>query len=129
MVVDSSAILAILLQEADADQFARKIEAVEQPRISAATVVEVGIVLLARAGPQGRVDLVDLLEQGGFIVEPVTTEQVDLALHAFERYGKGMGHAAKLNYGDCFSYALATVTGERLLFKGKDFSATDVPSA
>ena len=126
MVVDSSALLAILLQEEDAERFARAIEAVERPLVSSATVIEAGIVMIVRQGPAGRTDLVALLEQGGFGIEPVTVEQADIALEAYQRYGKGRGHAAGLNYGDCFAYALAKATGAPLLFKGDDFARTDI---
>ena len=129
MVVDSSALLAILLQEEDAERFAQAIEAVERPLISSGTVIEAGIVLIVRQGPAGRVDLIALLEEGGFGIEPVTVEQTGIALETYQRYGKGRGHAAGLNYGDCFAYALAKATGEPLLFKGDDFAHTDIEPA
>ncbi len=129
MVVDSSAILAILFQEEGAEGFARRIEAVERPLVSTATVIETGIVMIARHGPAGRSDLEALLEEGGFGIEQVTVEQVDIALQAFQRYGKGQGHAPGLNFGDCFAYALAKATERPLLFKGDDLSRTDIRPA
>lgn len=129
MVVDTSAVLAILLQEEDAHLFAEAIETAERPLISAASVVEAGIVLVARHGPEARADLAALLEAGGLGVEPVTAEQGTLALDAFEAFGKGRGRGAALNYGDCFAYALAKASGQPLLFKGEDFSRSDIRSA
>ena len=129
MVVDSSAALAILLQEPEAEVFAAAIEAAPAPLISAATLVEVGAVLLARQTREARQDLADFLSESGLQVEPVSREQADLALDAFERYGKSRGHPARLNFGGCFPYALAKATGEPLLYKGDDFSKTDVLSA
>ena len=129
MVIDSSAVLAILFQEPDARMFAAAIEAEPAPLISAASVVEVGAVLLSRKTKGARKDLADFLRESGVHVEAVDQNQSKLALDAFERYGKGGGHPAQLNFGDCFSYALAKATGKRLLFKGADFSKTDVSPA
>ena len=129
MVIDSSAVLAILFQEPDARMFAAAIEAEPAPLISAASVVEVGAVLLSRKTKGARKDLADFLRESGVHVEAVDQNQSKLALDAFERYGKGGGHPAQLNFGDCFSYALAKATGKRLLFKGADFPQTDVSPA
>ena len=129
MVVDSSAALAILLQEPDAEVFAAAIEAAPSPLISVASVVEVGAVLLSRQPLGAREDFADFLKESGMQVEPVSQEQADLALDAFERYGKSRGHTARLNFGDCFSYALAKATDEPLLYKGDGFSKTDISSA
>lgn len=129
MVVDTSAILAVLLQEDDALRFAEAIEAAERPLVSVASVVEAGIVLIARHGAEARADLDALLDAGGFRVEPVTGEQGTIALNAFDTFGKGRGHGAGLNFGDCFAYALAKSSGAPLLFKGGDFSKTDVSAA
>jgi len=126
MVIDSSAVLAILFQEPEAPIFAAAIEAEQAPLISAASVVEVGAVLLARGARSSRKDLADFLRESGVRVEPVDRSQAEFALDAIERYGKGRGHPAQLNFGDCFSYALAKATGKPLLFKGADFSKTDV---
>ena len=129
MVIDSSAVLAILFQEPDARMFAAAIEAESAPVISAASVVEVGAVLLSRRTKLAHKDLADFLRESGVRVEAVDQYQAELALDAFERYGKGGGHLAQLNFGDCFSYALAKATGKPLLFKGADFSKTDLSSA
>ena len=125
MVVETSAVLAILLAEPEAAEFAQLIEDDPAPLISAASVLEAGIVLISRHGLDARGDLQDLLEQGGLQVEPVTAEQAELALDAYQRYGKGR-HRAGLNFGDCFAYALCKATGQPLLFKGQDFSQTDI---
>jgi ribonuclease VapC len=125
MVVETSAVLAILLDEPEAVEFAQLIEDDPAPLISAASVLEAGIVLMSRHGPDARDDLQDFLDQGGLQVEPVTAEQAELALEAYQRYGKGR-HRAGLNFGDCFAYALCKATGHPLLFKGQDFSQTDI---
>jgi ribonuclease VapC len=125
MVVETSVVLAILLEEPEAAEFAQLIEDDPAPLISAASVLEVGIVLISRHGVDARGDLQDFLEQGGLQVEPVTAEQAELALDAYQRYGKGR-HRAGLNFGDCFAYALCKATGQPLLFKGEDFSQTDI---
>lgn len=127
MVVDTSAVLAILLQEPEAVEYAQLIEDDPAPLISAASVFEAGIVLISRHGPEARGDLRDFIEQGGLQVEPVTTEQAELALDAYQRFGKGR-HRAGLNFGDCFAYALCKAMGQSLLFKGTDFSQTDITS-
>jgi len=114
-----------LLDEPEAAEFAQLIEDDLAPLISAASVLEAGIVLISRHGLEARGDLQDFLEQGGLQVEPVTAEQAELALDAYQRYGKGR-HRAGLNFGDCFAYALCKATGQPLLFKGKDFSQTDI---
>ena len=126
MVVDTSAILAILLQEDDAERYAGALEATDRPLIAAASVVETGMVVMARLGADARADLEDLIRQGGFRVEALTMEHALVALDAFERFGKGSGHPAGLNFGDCLVYALAKLTGQPLLFKGDDFASTDI---
>ena len=126
MVVDTSAILAILLQEDDAERFAGALEATDRPLISAASVVETGMVVMARLGADARADLEDLIRQGGFRVEALTLEHALVALDAFEQFGKGSGQPAGLNFGDCLVYALAKLTGQPLLFKGDGFASTDI---
>ena len=116
MVVDTSAILAILLQEDDAERYAGALEATDRPLIAAASVVETGMVVMARLGADARADLEDLIRQGGFRVEALTMEHALVALDAFERFGKGSGHPAGLNFGDCLVYALAKLTGQPLLY-------------
>ncbi len=125
MVVDTSAVLAILLEEPDAADYAQLIEDDPAPLMSAASVFETGIVLISRHGQEARSDLRDFMEQAGMQVEPVTVEQAELALDAYQRFGKGR-HRAGLNFGDCFAYALSKAMGQPLLFKGEDFSQTDI---
>ena len=125
MVIDTSAIVAIALNEPDAPEI--EVQIVDDPMrlVSAATVLEATMVIetwLGEAG--GREFDLWMLKIRAEIV-PVDAEQVDVARRAWRRYGKGR-HAAALNYGDCFSYALAITRGEPLLFKGVDFASTDV---
>jgi len=132
MAVDTSAILAIFFQEDEAKRFADVIETARGPLISVASVIEAAIVLRARKWPQPdeadrRLDA--FLSNGDFRIEPVTLTQMDLARAADRRFGKGTGHPARLNFGDCFSYALARERGLPLLFKGGDFARTDVTAA
>lgn len=125
MVLDTSAILAILLDEPERRAFNEAIEAAESRALSSATFVEVSIVIEARHGAEGLRDLDLFLERAGVELVAVDSEQAHVARRAFSRFGKGR-HRAGLNYGDCFSYALATVLGEPLLYKGDDFRHTDV---
>jgi ribonuclease VapC len=129
MVIDTSALLAILLQEPEAERFARAIALAARRLLSAATLLETGIVLQARYGDEGARDLDLLVYKLGLDIAPVTERQVGIARRAYRRYGKGQHHPAGLNFGDCFAYALAQDTGEPLLFKGEDFARTDVASA
>lgn len=128
MVIDTSAVVALLSMEPEAPRIAAALESDPNRLISAATLVEAGIVIESRYGPAGARELDLLLAKAGFAVESVTAEQADLAREAWRRYGKGR-HSAGLNYGDCFSYALAKVKGEPLLFKGEDFPHTDITVA
>jgi len=125
MVLDSSALLAILFSEAKRDPFAAAIDADPVRLLSASTLVESSIVVLARRGPDGLRDLDHLLSRAGIHVEAVDQEQAYIARTAWERFGRGR-HVAALNFGDCFAYALSYVTGEVLLFAGNDFRQTDV---
>jgi ribonuclease VapC len=125
LVVDTSALIALLTMEAESARLAQALEADVVRLVSAATVVEAGIVIEARYGAAGGRELDLLIAKAGISVESVTPEQSDVARAAWRRYGKGR-HSAGLNFGDCFSYALAKVTGEPLLFKGDDFLHTDV---
>lgn len=125
MVIDSSALFAILAMEPEAARLALAIETDTTRLISAATLVEAGIVMEARLGAAGGTQLDLLIAKAGVVVEPVTADQASMAREAWRRFGKGR-HAAGLNYGDCFSYALARSTGEPLLFKGTDFANTDI---
>jgi ribonuclease VapC len=126
MVIDTSALLAILLDEPERRSFNEAIEAADSRRMSVATLVEISIVIESRYGAEGLRDLDQLIERAGIELVAVDLEQAKLARGAFSRFGKGR-HAAGLNYGDCFAYALAKMLGEPLLFKGEDFSRTDVP--
>lgn len=125
MVVDTSALVALLGMEAEAARLAAAIEADATRLISAASVVEAALVIESRYGPDGGRELDLLIAKAGLSVEPVTAQQAEIAREAWRRFGKGR-HAAGLNFGDCFSYALARDTGEPLLFKGTDFPQTDV---
>jgi ribonuclease VapC len=124
MVVDTSALVAILLQEADADIYANAIAGATTTALSAASYVELAIVSLSR-GARGRAELEATLADAAIDIVPVTLDQARAAAAAYERYGKGR-HRAALNFGDCFAYALARTRGEPLLFKGTDFGLTDV---
>lgn len=127
MVVDTSAVLAILLNEPDAEYFELALETDPSRLMSAASVLEASIVMEARFGEAGGRELDSLLSTAQVSIIPVTIEQVSAARQAFRTYGKGR-HPAGLNFGDCFSYALAKTTGEALLFKGNDFGQTDIAS-
>ena len=128
MIVDTSAVLAILFQEPDAERFARAIATAPARRMSAATLLESSIVLESRSGPASGYELDAFLQEAGIELEPVTSEQAQAARRAWRRFGKG-NHPAGLNFGDCFAYALAEATREPLLFKGGDFELTDVEVA
>jgi ribonuclease VapC len=125
MVIDISAIVAIALNEPDASEIEVKIADDPVRLISAATVLEATMVIETRLGDAGGREFDLWLLKIGAEIVPVDAEQTDMARRAWRRYGKGH-HAAALNYGDCFSYALAVTRGEPLLFKGADFAKTDV---
>jgi ribonuclease VapC len=125
VVLDTSALIAVLGMEPEAERLAAAIEADPIRLVLAATVVEAGIVIEARYGADGGRELDLLVAKAAFQVEAVTLEHACLAREAWRRFGKGQ-HPAALNLGDCFSYALAKSSGEPLLFKGTDFSQTDV---
>lgn len=128
IVVDSSALFAILDSEHDAARYAEALADADTVLISAATLVETAIVMLNRHGPRSARVLDELVHETGIQVESVTAEHAQLARVAYATYGKGR-HAAGLNFGDCFSYALAKATGLSLLFKGTDFPQTDIEAA
>jgi ribonuclease VapC len=127
MIVDSSAVLAILFNEGDAETYARAISEAETRRISAANFVEVAIVIEAQTR-EGSRQFDAFFRRADIVIEAVTEEQAHVARQAYTDFGKGR-HPAELNFGDCFAYALAKVTGEPLLFKGQDFSKTDIKAA
>jgi ribonuclease VapC len=125
MVIDTSAIAAILFDEPERADFISQIAAANVRLISAATLLECQIVVMARKGELGRAELQLFVHEAELEVVAFDENQVDFAALAWRNYGKGR-HPAGLNYGDCFVYALAKATGEPLLFKGADFSQTDI---
>ncbi|KZD10002.1 type II toxin-antitoxin system VapC family toxin [Oceanibaculum pacificum] len=127
MVVDTSALLAILFDEPERRAFNERIAAADVRLLSAGTLIEAGLVVEARAGEAAGRELDLLIHRAGFEIVPVDAEQAEIARAAARRFGKGR-HPAGLNFGDLFAYALARVTGEPLLFKGDDFAATDIPA-
>ena len=128
IVVDTSALIAILDREPDAALYAEAIAEADAPLISAATLLELHIVMLNRHGARAAPIVGRLIHDAGFQIENFTAQHFELAREAYARYGKGR-NSAGLNYGDCFSYALAKATGLPLLFKGSDFSKTDLVAA
>ena len=128
MIVDTSAILAILFEEHDAEVYARALTEADSCRMSAANFVEAAIVVDAQTKDKGSRQFDEFFRRAGIAIEPVSEEQAHVARQAYTDFGKGR-HPAGLNFGDCFAYALAKVTGEPLLFKGKDFKRTDIISA
>lgn len=122
MILDSSAIVAVVRLEPEGRSFESLIERSRGIGLSAANMLETALVL----GPALDLTLDRFIEMAGICVEPVTVAQARLARLAYRRFGRGSGHSAKLNFGDCFSYALAMDKREPLLFKGNDFSQTDV---
>jgi ribonuclease VapC len=129
MIVDSSALLAVLTRERGFESFARALPEIRPRRVSAAGYLETCIVIDGKRDPllSRRVD--DLVAGCEITIEPVTEAQARIAREAYRDYGKGSGHPAGLNFGDCFAYALARDRGEPLLFKGGDFDKTDIRSA
>ena len=128
MILDTSAVLAILFGEEDADQFDVAIASAERRRMSAGNLLETAIVLEGRRGAAAEHVLDSYLRVAEIDVEPVTVAHAQAARRAWRRFGKG-NHPAGLNYGDCFAYALAEASGEPLLFKGGDFALTDIEAA
>ena len=128
MIVDSSAVLAVLYREPDAARYETAIASAASCRMSVANVLEAAIVLEARGGTAAGHELDTFLKDAAIEPMPVTVEHMDAARRAWRRFGKG-NHPAALNFGDCLAYALADVTGEPLLFKGEDFARTDVDVA
>lgn len=125
MILDTSALVAILFGEPEASHYTELIHAADRCAMSAANFVELSIVVERQAGPDAGRQCDIFLRRAGVVIEPVTVEQAHLARQAFLDFGKGR-HAAELNFGDCFAYALAKVTGEPLLYKGEDFKKTDL---
>jgi ribonuclease VapC len=129
MIIDTSAFMAILRDEPEAEACARAIERNPVRRVSAANFVESAVVIDASRDPVASRRFDELLKEAQIIIEPVTEAQARVAREAYRDFGKGSGHPAKLNFGDCFSYALAKFTSEPLLFIGDDFRHTDLTSA
>ena len=128
MVIDTSALVAILLDEPERRAFNEKIEADPRRLVSAVTFVEAALVIEARVGEAGGRELDLFLHRANVETVPVDADQAEIARRAFRRYGRGR-HPAGLNFGDCFAYALVKTTGEPLLFKGDDFGRTDIVAA
>ena len=128
MIVDTSAVTAILLRESDAVVYLDAVTTTANCRMSAANVLEAYMVAEGRGGPEARDDLEDFLQKAEIEIVPVDLPQLYAAIDAWRRFGKG-NHPAGLNFGDCFAYALAYTEGEPLLFKGDDFSRTDIQPA
>ena len=126
MVIDSSALIALLLGEPETADFVAAIAAASSRAVSAPTYLETAIVILARSGPKAQEKLDRLLNDLEIEVVSFARDEAALAATAYRQYGEGSGHAAGLNFGDCFSYALAKRRNEPLLFKGDDFSHTDL---
>ncbi|PQJ96857.1 type II toxin-antitoxin system VapC family toxin [Chromatium okenii] len=125
MVIDTSSLICILLGEPEAEQYAQRLAVTEINVMSAVTWLETLLVITARRGDVGRESLAELLDLVGVVIVPVDAELAQIAYRAWLTYGKGR-HPAGLNFGDCFSYALAKHRHEPLLFKGNDFSQTDI---
>jgi ribonuclease VapC len=128
MVIDASAILAILLGERDAAIFAQAIENADDRRMSAAGYLEAALVIDNRGDAVAQREFDRFFLRSGITIEPVTLEQARLAREAYRDFGKGR-HRAKLNFGDCLAYALARAIEQPLLYKDRDFSHTDIQSA
>lgn len=128
MIVDTSALVAILYREPEAAAFAQRIHDAEICRLSVASHVELSMVVESQLGPEGARQAEAFIRRAGIVIEPVTLQHGELARQAFLDFGKGR-HKAGLNFGDCFAYALAKATGEPLLFKGDDFGQTDIQPA
>jgi ribonuclease VapC len=129
VIVDSSALIAILRQEPGAETLADAIDGAPVVRISAGTMFEASMVADRMQSPGFGQRFDALCERMAMSVAPFDEHQARIAREAYRKFGKGSGHKARLNFGDCFAYALAKVTGEPLLYKGADFGETDVASA
>jgi ribonuclease VapC len=128
MIIDTSAVLAILLNERDAAMLASAIENAGERRMSAASYLEAAVVIDNRGDAVARREFDRFFQRSGIIIEPVTLEQAQIARQAYRDFGKGH-HRAGLNFGDCIGYALARISDQPLLYKGRDFGHTDIQSA
>jgi len=129
MIIDTSALIAILKNEPEAQTFSEAIEAAKVVRISAASYLESRIVVIRYKDPILMARLEEILENPGLLIEPVTAVHAKIAWEAYRNYGKGSGHRANLNFGDCFTYALAREKREPVLWKGDEFGHTDLRPA
>ena len=129
MIIDSSALVAILRLEPEALPYLQAMKTADARRLSAGNYLGVSIVIDKNHNPVLSRELDELIRDANITIEPVTEEQVRIARDAYRDFGKGSGHAAGLNFGDCFAYALARAMREPLLYKGDDFSETDVMPA
>ena len=129
MIVDTSVLIAILKREPDAPVLSAALDKAACSRISAASYFEAGIVADAWRNPSLSRQLDEILNSFGIQIEPVTAEQARIARQAYRDYGRGSGHPANLNFGDCLNYALASEKREPILFKGDDFVHTELRSA
>lgn len=129
MIIDSSVIVAILKDEPERGNFTRKLEAAPKRLMSAGTYLECSIAVESIFGPAGKKFFETLMANAEIEIIPFDHGQAEIARTAYRKFGRNSGHAARLNYGDCFAYALARMTGEPLLFKGDDFSKTDIQAA
>ena len=129
MIIDTSALLAILRDEPEAASYAEAIQRANSRRLSAVSFVETAAVVDGGRDPVASRGFDDLLQAAQIAIDPVTEAQARVARDAYRDFGRGSGHPARLNFGDCFAYALAKITGDPLLFKGKDFVHTDVDQA
>lgn len=129
MIVDTSAVLAILKNEPDAIRFSSALEADMRPAMSVVNYVEAAMVIDSARNPRMSRRLDELIQTAGIEIRPVSLEQGRIAREAYRDFGRGSGHPARLNFGDCFAYALAKACGQPLLYKGSDFGETDVDGA
>ncbi len=128
MIIDTSAIIAILRNEREAKSFARAIADATNRRVSAVNFVESAVVIDSNRDAIASRRFDEFIREAQISIEPVTEHQAQIARNAYRDFGKGSGHSAKLNFGDCFAYALAKSLNEPMLFKGSDFTHTDVKS-
>ena len=126
MIADTSAIVAILTDEPEREQFLHLIKQAPQVRMSAGNWIELSAVITRSMRKDHVLKLDDLMSELAIMIMPVTVEQAIIGHETYRKYGRGTDHPAYLNFGDCFAYALAKETGEPLLFKGDDFVHTDV---
>jgi ribonuclease VapC len=127
MILDTSAVIAVLFGEPEADSYTRLIHGADRCLISSGTFLELSIVIERQTGPEVARQCDMFFRRAGIVVEPFTVEQAHIARQAFHDFGKGR-HPAGLNFGDCFAYALTKTSGEPLLFKGENFKRTDIAS-